>query len=247
MDEKMQDRIDEYILGMMSAEDSKSFEKDLANDAELKEQYNYTKVVKETVCEHAQLEDLMSQWDKDIAKERREEELMVAACPVPPIADRKAVAAKPRVWLWWVSGIAAIFIVGLFVVYPFSLSEKSSPYISVPEDGVARGSSDLSEIDELIVNKDYAQALTLIERAESELDEEAKVATELNSSAEEQEQEEYERQEIEQRRDDLTWMKANALIGLDRKDEALKLLNKLRKGSGEYREKAEKLYKELTR
>lgn len=105
----------------------------------------------------------------------------------------------------------------------------------------------MSEIDELIVNKDYAQALTLIERAERELDEEEKVATELNSSAEEQEPAEYERQEIEQRRDDLTWMKANALIGLNRKDEALKMLDNLRKGSGEYKEKAEALYNELTR
>jgi len=54
-------------------------------------------------------------------------------------------------------------------------------------------------------------------------------------------------QEIEQCSDDLTWMKANALIGLDRKKEALKLLDKLRKGSGEYKEKAEELYKKVVR
>jgi len=256
MDEKMQDRIDKYILGMMSAEDCKTFEKDLANDMELKEQYNYTKAVKETVCEHAQLEELMNQWDKEIAAERWEEEHMVAAC-MPMLArcaneaipKREAVAAKPRrrVWLWWVSSIAAVLIVGLFMVNPLMQSEPDFTYESIMKDGVARGGSDLSKIDNLIVSKDYAKALALIEDAEKELDEEAKVAAKLNSSAEGKEQAEYERQEIEQRRDDLTWMKANAFIGLDRKDEAMKLLDNLRKGSGEYKEKAEALYNELTR
>lgn len=80
MNEKLQDRIDNYLLGQMSAEEVKKFAEDLNSDPQLLEQYNYTKMVRDTVCEQATLEELMNQWDEEIEEERGQEEWEAVAC-----------------------------------------------------------------------------------------------------------------------------------------------------------------------
>lgn len=84
MNEKLQDRIDNYLLGQMSAEEVKKFAEDLNSDPQLLEQYNYTKMVRDTVCEQATLEELMNQWDEEIEAERGQEEWEAAACAAAP-------------------------------------------------------------------------------------------------------------------------------------------------------------------
>lgn len=260
MDEKLQDRIDEYILGRMSAEEQKSFEEDLKKDVQLKEQYNYTKIVKDTITEHALLKTRMFLWDKKI----EEEQQLNVACSQRPAAnerpaaipameqERKVAAAKPsrRIWLW-ASGIAAVLVVGLFVINPFSTSDSDLHYTGIMKDNAVRAGGDLGEIDNLIANKEYDKALALIEQEEKNLISMNGVASPNyntmpndTTDTETQEQEEYERQELQQRRDDLAWMKANALIGLGRKKEALAILDTLRMG-GEYKDKADSLYKQI--
>lgn len=241
MDEKLQDRIDEYILGRMSAEDRKTFEDDLKKDKSLFEQYNYTKIVQETISKQAQLRQDMCLWDEEIEKERRKEESRVACC---------AAASKPRRRLWlWVSGIAAILVVGMFVVNPFSTSEPDLPYESISVGSAARDGGDLGEIDKLITNKQYEQALVMIEEAEREMQEASSQEAFNNDSciygAEDRERIEYEKRELQQRKDDLAWMKANALIGLGHKSEALIILQSLRGVDGKYKDKAETLFNQL--
>lgn len=84
MNEKLQDRIDNYLLGQMSAEEVKKFAEDLNSDPQLLEQYNYTKMVRDTVCEQATLEELMNQWDEEIEAERGQEEWEAVACAAAP-------------------------------------------------------------------------------------------------------------------------------------------------------------------
>lgn len=72
MDEQLQDRIDQYILGQMSDADRAAFEQDLAHDDALREQYHYTRMVKDAVSEQAELEQLMDQWDEEIVHERED-------------------------------------------------------------------------------------------------------------------------------------------------------------------------------
>ena len=80
MDNKLQDRIDDYVLGRMSEDDKILFEKELETNVELREQYNYTKLVKESVCEQAMLDELMEQWDEEIEQERTVERELASAC-----------------------------------------------------------------------------------------------------------------------------------------------------------------------
>ena len=56
---------------------------------------------------------------------------------------------------------------------------------------------------------------------------------------------EYEKEIIEDELHRLQWLKAIALKGCDKKEEALSVLNDLRKIKGEYQLKADSLYKEL--
>lgn len=256
MDEKLQDRIDEYILGRMSAEDRRTFESDLKKDKTLRVQYNFTKIVQKTISEQAQLRQNMYDWDKEIEKERIDVACCArpAACAEPAAIPemRRADVATPkprrRIWLW-VSGIAAILVVGMFMVNPFSTSESDFQYESISVGSAARDGGDLGEIDKLITNKQYGKALTMIEEAEKELQEASnQEGFDKDSSiygVEDRERIEYEKRELQQRKDDLAWMKANVLIGLGRKSEALIILQSLSNVDGEYKGKAEALFNQL--
>lgn len=268
MDERLQERIDEYILGRMSDEDKATFEEELVKDSGLREQYNYTKIVKETVCEHAKLQKLMNDFD-EVIKEEPHEKPRVACSAMPAgrvvhyngMPRSEEVAAKPhrRTWLW-VVGVAAMLVVGIFAVKPFFESEvgdipdfKENETVPIfrgsPNMSAARGGNDLVEINQMIARKQYSKALSMIEEAELEMDEvsyqDRTYKKFENYGEEENEQVEYEKRELQQRKDDLAWMKANALIGLGRKDEALNILDNLRKGDGEYKVKAENLYRKV--
>ena len=47
---------------------------------------------------------------------------------------------------------------------------------------------------------------------------------------------------IQEKADELSWMKVYALLGIDRREGALQLLDQLRHSEGEYMEKADSLY-----
>lgn len=318
MNEKLQDRIDNYLLGQMSAEEVKKFAEDLNSDPQLLEQYNYTKMVRDTVCEQATLEELMNQWDEEIEEERGQEEWEAAACAAAPeltapeaygitadaqiheaesgIWEREEVSfmGKPehacaednagvpeqrmaeaqreqallrpmagvvyptskrpatppqrpmRRWLYWASGIAALLAVGCFVTLP--LMQDGTEYMQGPilPAGTARNGGDLAQIESLILNKDFGKALTAIEEAEKEMQATAPAFAPADTLDDElREQMAYEANERQLRTEDLKWLKVYALIGLEREQEALSLLDQLRNGDGEYKESAGKLYLKL--
>lgn len=318
MNEKLQDRIDNYLLGQMSAEEVKKFAEDLNSDPQLLEQYNYTKMVRDTVCEQATLEELMNQWDEEIEEEREQEEWEAVACAAAPEQaipeaygvmtdaqiheaesedwereevsfrgksdcdyaeesagmpeqrmaeaqreqalrremERQAIqvqehaSASPerpmRHWLYWASGIAALLAVGCFVTLP--LMQDGTEYMQGPilPAGTARNGGDLAQIESLILNKDFGKALTAIEEAEKEMHATAPAFAPADTLDDElREQMAYEANERQQRTDDLKWLKVYALIGLEREQEALSLLDQLRNGNGEYKESAGKLYLKL--
>lgn len=318
MNEKLQDRIDNYLLGQMSAEEVKKFAEDLNSDPQLLEQYNYTKMVRDTVCEQATLEELMNQWDEEIEEERGQEEWEAVACAAAPEltgpeaygvttdaqiheaesedwereevsfrgkpeydyaeesagmpeqrmaeAQREQALLRPmagavrpaskrpmassqrpmRRWLYWASGIAALLVVGCFVTLP--LMQDGTEYMQGPilPAGTARNGGDLAQIESLILNKDFDKALTAIEEAEKEMHATAPAFAPADTLDDElREQMAYEANERQLRTDDLKWLKVYALIGLEREQEALSLLDQLRNGNGEYKESAGKLYLKL--
>lgn len=137
----MQDRIDKYILGRMTAGESEAFERDLESDATLREQYEHTRIVKEEIGAQADLRKRMKEWDN----------------PIPVIR---------RATLYWISGIAAILIIGFFAVPVFFHGDGD---LLSDEPVLRGGGDDLVEIEVLIEQGEYDEALMKIDAAEREL------------------------------------------------------------------------------
>lgn len=115
MDNNFQDRIDEYLLhgDAMSEEAKAQFLKEIEEDAEKKEQYEFTKSVKQAVTSRGEKLKAMAEFQKDMKRGNR------------------------NVWLW-VSGVAAVLVVGFFTVN--SLFVENSP-----TDNVRGGENDVFE------------------------------------------------------------------------------------------------------
>lgn len=98
-----QDRIDEYLLHgeTMSEEDKAQFLKEIEEDTEKKEQYEFTKNVKQTMVSRGEKLKAMTEFQKEIKHGRR------------------------KSWLW-ISSIAAILVIGFFAINPLFM-EKNSP------------------------------------------------------------------------------------------------------------------------
>lgn len=104
-----QDRIDEYLLHgeTMSEEDKAQFLKEREEDAEKKEQYEFTKNVKQAMVSRGEKLKAMTEFQKEIKHGRR------------------------KSWLW-ISSIAAILVIGFFVINP--LFVENSPTDNVRGD-----------------------------------------------------------------------------------------------------------------
>lgn len=98
-----QDRIDEYLLHdeTISEEEKVQFLKEIEEDAEKKEQYEFTKNVKQAMVSRGEKLKAMTEFQKEMKSHYHR-----------------------KTWLW-ISSIAAILVVGFFAINPL-LVEKSS-------------------------------------------------------------------------------------------------------------------------
>ena len=102
-----QDDIDRYLLGRMSDEERALFEAKCAEKTELKEQLEHTQDVKAVISEKGKLLKRIQKWDEEYNEEK------------------KAVARKKRSAIW-LSGIAAAFVAGYFLLPVVNNSESES-------------------------------------------------------------------------------------------------------------------------
>lgn len=101
MTDNIQDKIDQYLLGEMSAAESKRFETELGNDKELNEQYRFTKMVRDELREQVELKLKMQNWRRDM--------------------NSTSFSLK-----YIIGGIAAVVAIGIFLLIPdFNDSEPS--------------------------------------------------------------------------------------------------------------------------
>ena len=102
MDNNFQDRIDEYLLheDTMSEEAKAQFLKEIEEDTGKKEQYEFTKNVKEVLKSRGDKLKAMTEFQREMKHGRR------------------------RTWLW-ISSVAAILVVGFFAIKP-QLVDNSS-------------------------------------------------------------------------------------------------------------------------
>lgn len=98
-----QDRIDEVLLhnDAMSEEDKAQFLKEIEEDAEKKEQYEFTKNVKQAIVSRGEKLKAMTEFQKEMKSHYHR-----------------------KTWLW-ISSIAAVLVIGFFAINPL-LVEKSS-------------------------------------------------------------------------------------------------------------------------
>ena len=106
-----QDRIDEYLLHdeTMSEEDKAQFLKEIEEDAEKKEQYEFTKNVKQAMVSRGEKLKAMTEFQKEMKSHHHR-----------------------KTWLWF-SSVAAVLVISFFAINPLFM-EKNSPTDNVRGD-----------------------------------------------------------------------------------------------------------------
>ena len=109
-----QDRIDEYLLHCetMSEEDKAQFLKEIEEDAEKKEQYEFTKNVKQAIVSRGEKLKAMTEFKKEMKSHYHR-----------------------KTWLW-ISSIAAILVVGFFAINPLLVETSSHDNVRGDENDV---------------------------------------------------------------------------------------------------------------
>lgn len=118
MDKDFQDRIDEFLLhgNKMSEEDKAQFLKEIEEDEEKREQYEFTKNVKKAFESRGDKLKAMTEFQKEY--------------------ETRADKSNFRKKLVWFSGIAAVLVIGFFVINPLVVYESTNSNVRGEEDDV---------------------------------------------------------------------------------------------------------------
>ena len=114
MDNNFQDRIDEYLLhnDAMSEEDKAQFLKEIEEDAEKKEQYEFTKNVKQAMVSRGEKLKAMTEFQKEMKSHHHR-----------------------KTWLW-ISSIAAVLVIGFFAINPLFVENSPTDNVRGDENDV---------------------------------------------------------------------------------------------------------------
>ena len=126
-----QDRIDEYLLhgDTMSEEDKAQLLKEIEEDAEKKEQYEFTKNVKQAMVSRGEKLKAMTEFQKEMKHSNR------------------------KTWLW-ISSIAAILVVGFFAINPLLVETSSHDNVRGDENDVFEMTAPADSIDTDSISSD---------------------------------------------------------------------------------------------
>ena len=236
MKKEYQDKIDEYLLHRMSDEERKEFEKELDGDKELQEQLEFAEDVQQVMKSRNEKLSKMKGWKNDHI--RRDE--IKAASAMKHISGLRIT--------YWLSGIAAIFIVGIFVFTTYRLPVNDSRhdrFSHYSKDNVLfeRANGDNMVAYEPLEEKDDNQTLAMLEKDEEKIRLKLMLLyRDLNSRGESQFAID---EELNVQYDSLLclkWEKTQVLIRLKRYEEAMMLLDEIRHSNNKYMEKADSLY-----
>ena len=132
-----QDRIDEFLLhnDAMSEEDKAQFLKEIEDDVEKKEQYEFTKNVKMAMVSREEKLKAMTEFQKEMKSHHHR-----------------------KTWLW-ISSIAAILIVGLFAINPLLVETSSHDNVRGDENDVFEMTAPADSIDTDSISSDTITSL----------------------------------------------------------------------------------------
>lgn len=129
-----QERIDSYVQGEMTAEERIAFEQEIQKCDELRDQLEYTQKVKKLVSSREEKMKRLRQWEFEDRELERvacaqyrptgTDDFSAKESACPNYAPAPQTSSK-KLW-YWVSGIAAILIVGFFVVQPMFIYEDAA-------------------------------------------------------------------------------------------------------------------------
>lgn len=132
-----QDRIDEFLLhnDAMSEEDKAQFQKEIEEDAEKKEQYEFTKNVKQAIVSREEKLKAMTEFQKEMKSHYHR-----------------------KTWLW-ISSIAAILVVGFFAINPLLVETSSHDNVRGDENDVFEMTAPADSIDTDSISSDTITSL----------------------------------------------------------------------------------------
>lgn len=137
MNYNFQDRIDEYLLygDTMLEEDKAQFLKEIEEDAEKKEQYEFTKNVKQAIVSREEKLKAMTEFQKEMKSHHHR-----------------------KTWLW-ISSIAAILVVGFFAINPLLVETSSHDNVRGDENDVFDMTAPTDSIDTDSISSDTITSL----------------------------------------------------------------------------------------
>ena len=114
MDKDFQDRIDEFLLhgNKMSEEDKAQFLKEIEEDEEKREQYEFTKNVKKAFESRGDKLKAMTEFQKEMKSHHHR-----------------------KTWLW-ISSIAAVLVIGFFAINPLFVENSPTDNVRGDENDV---------------------------------------------------------------------------------------------------------------
>ena len=136
MDNNFQDRIDEYLLygDSLSEEAKAQFLKEIEEDEEKRELYEFTKNVKQAMISRGEKLKAMTEFQKEMKRSNR------------------------KTWLW-ISSIAAILVVGFFAINPLLVEISSHDNVRGDENDVFELTAPADSIDTDSISTDTITSL----------------------------------------------------------------------------------------
>lgn len=223
MNQEYQDRIDKYLFGEMPLKERLSFEQEMEKNTELREQFEFTESVRMAIVKRNERLAQIREWEKNY--------------------KAKNTVKLKRHYMYWASGIAAVLVVGFFLFSTYKFGGTKNGYS--PDSmsyNTYRGGNDNASIIQALVDGDFAAALTQINEKELNLEAE-RIQMAGKKDSIDSEEYSYMQEVFKVQADELCWLKVHALIGLKRKEEAMAILDEIRRSESQYRMQADSLYK----
>lgn len=132
-----QDRIDEYLLhgNNMSEEDKAQFLKEIEEDAEKREQYEFTKNVKQAMVSRGEKLKAMTEFQKEMKSHHHR-----------------------KTWLW-ISSVAAVLVIGFFAINPLFVENSPTDNVRGDENDVFEMTAPADSIDTDSISSDTITSL----------------------------------------------------------------------------------------
>lgn len=235
-----EERIDNYLLGLMTDEERNLFEDDLENDATLREEFECQKQVANAVQKVA-MRDFLA---KHAEERQREKSNVIDLSEVISLISGKVrdyFSSSQRV-VWALASVAAmvVAVVGGINYSSILHSLESNGLLAYAELSapIARDGNPLDELMECVYfqigSGDYENAQLSIDEARRMI--EGSIPTEVST-----EEEEYDRLVLQQKLYDIDWYEAIILMKQGKILKAKKLLESIYDSQSPYKCEAEKV------